>query len=245
MTAWPYPRWIAHRGAGNFAPENTLGAFRLGAAHGYTMFECDVKLSADGVPLLLHDSTLERTTDGRGTAGQRPWAELAALDAGSWHSNAFAGERLPSLEAVADCCLAQGWLLNIEIKPTPGTGALTGRVVADAVARLWRNARVMPLLSSFDVAALLAARAAQPQLPRGLLLSRLPEDWLATAEKATCVAVICQHALWTDAVLAQAKAARLRTLSYTVNDAATAKRLLAMGLDALITDRIDLFDPNA
>ncbi|WP_341649744.1 glycerophosphodiester phosphodiesterase family protein [Thauera humireducens] len=65
---WPYPRWIAHRGAGQLAPENTLAAFRLGHAHGYRMFECDVRLSADGVPFLLHDDVLDRTTDGKGVS---------------------------------------------------------------------------------------------------------------------------------------------------------------------------------
>ena len=69
LVPWPYPRWIAHRGAGKLAPENTLAAFRLGAAHGYRMFECDAKLSSDGVPFLMHDATLERTTNGRGTGG--------------------------------------------------------------------------------------------------------------------------------------------------------------------------------
>ena len=107
MDAWPYPLWIAHRGAGKLAPENTLAAFRVGAAHGYRAFECDVKLSADGVPFLLHDATLERTTAGRGTAGERAWSELSRLDAGGWHSRAFAGEPLPSLEAIAALLPAQ------------------------------------------------------------------------------------------------------------------------------------------
>src|SRR5918994_7773758 len=98
---WPYPRWIAHRGAGRLAPENTLAAFRVGAQHGYAAFECDVKLSADGVPFLLHDATLDRTTNGRGIAGDRLWAELSRLDAGSWHGRAYAGEPLPTLDAVA------------------------------------------------------------------------------------------------------------------------------------------------
>src|SRR6187402_1183985 len=103
MANWPYPRWVAHRGAGKLAPENTLAAFRLGASHGYRMFECDVKLSSDGVPFLLHDSTLKRTTDAKSrlpdnsspTAGDHPWDVLALLDAGSWHSPAFAAEPLP------------------------------------------------------------------------------------------------------------------------------------------------------
>ena len=99
MKDWPYPLWIAHRGAGILAPENTLAAFRVGASFGYRAFECDVKLSADGVPFLLHDDTLERTTPASGTAGARPWAELARLDAGAWHSRTYAGEPLPSLAA--------------------------------------------------------------------------------------------------------------------------------------------------
>ncbi len=85
---WPYPLWIAHRGAGKLAPENTLAAFRVGASHGYRAFECDVKLSADGVPFLLHDATLQRTTPERGTASERQWAELSRLDAGGRHSRA-------------------------------------------------------------------------------------------------------------------------------------------------------------
>ena len=80
-TPWPYPRWIAHRGAGKLAPENTLAAFRLGAQHGYRMAECDAKLSADGQVFLLHDDTLDRTTDGQGIAGYLPWAELSLRDA--------------------------------------------------------------------------------------------------------------------------------------------------------------------
>ena len=136
---WPYPRWIAHRGAGKLAPENTLAAFKLGAGHGYRMFECDVKLSSDEVPFLLHDSTLERTTSGHGTAGEQPWNALAQLDAGSWHSPSFAGEPLPTLEAIARFCLDKGHCLNIEIKPTPGLERHTGEVVAHHAARLWQQ----------------------------------------------------------------------------------------------------------
>ncbi|MDQ6881605.1 MAG: glycerophosphodiester phosphodiesterase, partial [Pseudomonadota bacterium] len=91
MKDWPYPNWTAHRGAGKLAPENTLAAFRLGASHGFRMFECDAKLSADGVVFLMHDATLERTTNGSSVAGDRPWSELAQLDAGGWHSRQYAG----------------------------------------------------------------------------------------------------------------------------------------------------------
>lgn len=245
MTAgnWPYPRWIAHRGAGKLAPENTLAAFRVGASHGYRMFECDVKLSSDDVPFLLHDSTLERTTSGHGTAGEQAWSALAQLDAGSWHSPAFAGEPLPTLDAIAHFCLRHGYLLNIEIKPTPGTEQHTGEVVARHAARLWEQAAVPPLLTSFQPDALRGAQAAAPDLPRGLLLDTLWTGWLDIAVSLACVAVVCKHTLWDSSSVTQAKSAGLRVLSYTVNDEGEAQRLLDLGTDGIITDRVDLFTP--
>jgi glycerophosphoryl diester phosphodiesterase len=243
-THWPYPRWIAHRGAGKLAPENTLAAFKLGHAHGWRMFECDVKLSADDVPFLLHDATLERTTNGQGTAGQRPWAELARLDAGSWLAPAYAGEPIPTLESIARFCLAHDSLLNIEIKPTPGTERHTGALVAQAATQLWRDSAVPPLLSSFQPESLLGAQAAAPALPRALLLDCLWEGWLDTARQLECVAVVCNYTLWDPSTLAQARGAGLRCLCYTVNDTADAQGLLALGLDGLITDRVDDFDPS-
>ncbi len=252
-TNWPYPRWIAHRGAGQLAPENTLAAFRTGAMHGYRMFECDVKLSADGVPFLLHDDTLPRTTHAReslgagqsAVAGDHPWSTLSRLDAGSWHSRAFAGEPLPTFEAIARYCLHNNYFLNIEIKPTPGTEYHTGQVVAQHAARLWHGAAVAPLMTSFDVAALEGALQAQPDLPRGLLLEHLWPGWLETALRLGCVAVVCDHALWDTSSMTQAKSAGFRTLGYTVNEAATAQRLLDLGIDGIITDRVDLFSPAA
>lgn len=248
---WPYPLWIAHRGAGKLAPENTLAAFRLGASHGYRMFECDVKLSSDGVPFLLHDDSLTRTTNAfdrlgahnSSTGGDHAWALLSQLDAGSWHSRTFAGEPLPTFEAIARYCLRNAYFLNIEIKPTPGLERQTGEVVANHAARLWQNAAAPPLLTSFDVAALESAMSAQPALPRGLLLDTLWTGWLETAQRLGCVAIVCNHTLWNQLSLALAHSAGFKTLSYTVNDEATAQRLLDLGLDGIITDRVDLFSP--
>ena len=252
-TPWPYPRWVAHRGAGKLAPENTLAAFRKGAELGYRMFECDVKLSLDGVPFLLHDATLQRTTNARealgaglsAVAGEHPWGTLALLDAGSWHSRSFAGEPVPTFEAIARYCLHNGFFLNIEIKPTPDTEYHTGQVVAQHAARLWHGAATPPLLTSFDVPALEGALQAQPELPRGLLLEDLWTGWLETALRLGCVAVVCDHQLWDSASVTQAKSAGLRTLSYTVNDEDSAHRLIELGTDGIITDRVDLFAPAA
>ena len=240
---WPYPRWVAHRGAGKLAPENTLAAFRLGAAHGYRMFECDAKLSRDGLPFLLHDATLERTTNGHGNGSELDWSALSQLDAGSWHSRAHAGEPLPTLEALARYCLANHLFLNIEIKPTPGQEVETGRVVAEHAARLWQGAAVMPLLSSFRPDALAAAQAAAPQLPRALLLDTLRDGYQAEARQLACVALVCNYKLWTAELVAHTHAQGMRALSYTVNDAATADALWALKTDGIITDAVDFFSP--
>ncbi|KQT09628.1 glycerophosphodiester phosphodiesterase [Ramlibacter sp. Leaf400] len=242
--AWPYPRWVAHRGAGKLAPENTLAAFRLGAQHGYRMFECDAKLSADGVVFLMHDATLDRTTNAQGVGGDRPWSELSRLDAGGWHSRAYAGEPLPTLENLARFCLASGYFLNIEIKPTPGLEQRTGEVVAQEAARLWAGAEVPPLLTSFRPESLQGALQAAPGLPRGLLLDTLWSGWFDIARRLDCVAIVCNHALWDAQTVAQVKAAGMRCLSYTVNDEWAAQRLLQLGTDAVITDRVDLFSPT-
>ncbi len=243
MAAWPFPFWVAHRGAGRLAPENTLAAFRVGAAHGWRAFECDVKLSADGLPFLLHDATLERTTNGHGMAGELAWSELSRLDAGGWHSRAFAGEPLPSLEAIAACVQRNGFALNVEIKPTPGQDAETGRAVALACTRLWAQAGTPLLFSSFQPEALAAARDAAPQIPRALLLDALVPGWFERALSLGVVGVVTNFRVMDAAVLARVHGAGLKALCYTVNEAADAERLIALGVDGLITDAVDRFAP--
>ncbi len=241
MTPWPLPLWIAHRGAGKLAPENTLAAFRVGAGHGYRAFECDVKLSADGVPFLLHDDTLDRTTPEHGVAGDRSWAELSRVDAGGWHSNAFAGEPLPSLDGIARYVQRNGFALNLEIKPTKGLEHKTGLAVGQACRRLWQGAATPLMFSSFRPEALQGAQEAAPEIPRALLLDTLWPGWLGIAQSLGCVAVVTNHKLMDEALMGQLQTAKLRALCYTVNDAADARRLLALGIDGLITDAVDRF----
>lgn len=242
---WPYPFWIAHRGAGHLAPENTLAAFRLGARYGYRMFECDAKLSSDGVVFLLHDTELNRTTNGAGVAGDRSWSELAQLDAGTWHSRSYAGETIPTLGNVARYCRANDWFVDIEIKPTPGLEKKTGGVVAELARHEWQGARHPPLLTSFRPESLLGARKAAPELPRGLLLDTFWDGWFDIARQLECTAVVCNHTLWNADTVAQAKAAGWRCLSYTVDDEPEAKRLIGLRTDGIVTNRVDLFSPAA
>ena len=253
---WPYPRWIAHRGAGKLAPENTLAAFRLGAQHGYRMFECDVKLSQDDIPFLLHDDTLNRTTNASALwnnhaerqAGDYPWHQLSALDAGSWHSSIYNAEPLANLEQVMRWSLKNACCLNLEIKPCNGVAEKTGTVVAQYAAQLWHNHRSSaipaPLLSSFQPDALWGALRAEPQLPRALLLDELPHGWLQIALQLQCVAVVLHFSLISADIALHIRQAGLRLLSYTVNSDEVAVELLALSIDGIITDRVDYFVPD-
>lgn len=242
---WPLPLWIAHRGAGKLAPENTLAAFRLGAAHGYHAFECDVKLSADGVPFLLHDTTLDRTTSGRGVAGELDWSALSRIDAGSWHSRAYAGEPLPSLEVLAAFMHANGFALDLEIKPTPGADRHTGQVVGRAATRLWQGPGTPALIfSSFRPESLAGARETAPHIPQALLLDTLWNGWLDAARQLDCAAVITNYKVMSEQALGQIHAAGMRGLVYTVNDPAPAAWLQSIGIDGIITDAVDHFPPR-
>jgi glycerophosphoryl diester phosphodiesterase len=243
VTDWPYPRWIAHRGAGKLAPENTLAAMRVGYAHGYRMVEFDVKLSGDGVPFLLHDDTLDRTTGGHGRADALTWAELAKLDAGSWHSVAYAGETLPTLVAIARWSTANDVACNIEIKPIPGRDSATGAAVALDARALWRGAAIAPLLSSFSEAALAEAMSVAPELPRALLVEKVPPDWPERLAQLQCVALDTDYREIDATLVAAVHAAGYKMLCYTPNDPAHAAKLVRWGVDGIITDAVDAIRP--
>lgn len=241
--SWPYPPIVAHRGGGKLAPENTLAAIDVGAQHGHRMIEFDAKLSQDGAIFLLHDDTLDRTSNGWGVAGDQPWDKLVTLDAGGWFGSAFSDERLPLLAEVAARCRQHRLMANIEIKPTQGAEVATGRAIALAARVMWQG-QVAPLLSSFSYSALEAAQQAAPELPRGLLLDSWDENWQAMTRALGCVSIHLNHKLLDPQRVALLKQAGLRILVYTVNKPERARELLQWGVDAICTDRIDIIGPD-
>lgn len=238
---WPYPRLFAHRGGGTLAPENTLAAIRLGQSLGYTAHEIDVKLTRDGVPMLMHDAMLERTTNGRGRAADLDWEALRRLDAGGWHSEAYRGEPPPSFEEASRLLRSAGTTVDIEIKPTPGFDSATGRAVALATRELWAGAPVPPFFSSFSFEALAAARDAAPEIERAWLIDRFTEaDW-ERLRALDAISLNTSFKTFDPADVARLHDAGYRVMLYTVNDAATAERLLAAGVDGLFTDNLREF----
>jgi glycerophosphoryl diester phosphodiesterase len=173
---------------------------------------------------------------------------LSTLDAGAWHSRAFAGEPIPSFEAVARYCLRNGFALNIEIKPIPGRELETGRVVAREAARLWAadrsGAAMAPLLSSFRPESLQGAREGAAELRRALLVDTLWPGWFEMAQSLACVACVTNYNVMDRALIEQLHGNAMRALVYTVNDPAEAQRLVAFGIDGIITDAVDRFSPG-
>ena len=233
---WPYPRIVAHRGGGALAPENTLGAIRRGASMGFKGVEFDVMLAGDGTPVIIHDETVDRTTDGRGEVSKMTYSDLFLL-------NTQNKEKIPKYEDAVRLCRELGLWANVEIKPAAGHERATGEAVARLTKELWKGAPLGPLLSSFSIEALEAAQATAPELPRGYLVDKIPSGWRETMKRLECVALHCNHKHLTEAQAAEIHAAGYSILLWTVNEPLDAQRLLRMGADCLVTDALDRIGP--
>lgn len=240
MRPWPLPRVLAHRCGGALAPENTLAGLDAAVACGCGGVEFDVMLSSDGQAILIHDETLDRTTSGHGLVARTALAELGLLDAGSWFSARFAGERLPMLGAALDRCKKSRLAVNLEIKPAAGYEHETGRVVAELLHARAPAALPDLVLSSFSEIALAAASAVLPDATYGLLVEELPADWQSRAARLGVASIHARASTLGAAQIALVRAAGLRLAVYTENDPGRAQALVEQGVSTIITDRPDL-----
>lgn len=248
---WPYPTILAHRGGGILAPENTLAGIRCGLAHGFHAVEFDVMLSSDGVPILMHDELLGRTVAGNGPISALAANQLFRMDAGAWFGPQFAGERIPAFAEVIAFCKQSGIWMNVEIKPAPGFERETGQVAAQMVQDFFQteiSARApvaaLPLLSSFSFEALQAAQRQAPEIPRGYLLDQIPPDWQSRLVELGAVALHTNQKHLTPEFAHAVKATGYGLFCYTVNEPERATEIMAWGVDAFCTDRIDLIGPR-
>jgi glycerophosphoryl diester phosphodiesterase len=231
-----FPPVIGHRGSASSAPENTLASLRLAAEQGARMVEFDAKLAGDGVVILMHDSLLDRTTNGRGPVAATSWAEIAKLDAGSWFADDWRGVPVPTLEQALALLVELDLKANIEIKPCLGREVETAKAIVETIKAHWPENRGGLLLSSFARDGLAAARDAAPELPRGLLIWEKPADWSIAAATLACRSVHCAAQYLTPEWAAEIKRLGYDLAVYTVNDPALAWQLRVWGVDTIITD---------
>lgn len=240
MSDWGWPNVIAHRCGGALAPENTLAGLGIAARLGCRAVEFDVMLSRDGIPVLIHDETLDRTAARSGQVSLLAAAELLATDVGRCFHPAFAGETIPSLEMALQSCQRLGLSANVEIKPASGLEVETGRVVGAFLRTLPASRHPPVLFSSFSADALAAAAVEAPDIPRGFLVDRFDPDALLTAGRLGCVAFNPGGRGLKFEHVAEACNAGFKVFVYTVNSRLDARRLSAWGVTGVFSDRPDL-----
>ena len=223
-----------HRGDRSAAPENTMPAFELALAGPMEFVETDVQLTRDGVPVLFHDVTLERTTDGRGTVAEHTAAQLARLDAGTWFSSSYAATRIPTLDEFLARVAASDKKALVELKF--GWTADQVRTVIDVIDRHDLRARVV--LASFSLETLTSLHAAAPRYPRVMLVRELPTDPVPMAQRFGVIALGTTAAAvtTTPAAVDRLHEAGLGVLCYTLNSPDAWSEVQARGVDGIITD---------
>ncbi|TAJ42645.1 MAG: glycerophosphoryl diester phosphodiesterase [Reyranella sp.] len=220
------PKVIGHRGAAAYAPENTLASFREARRRGATWVEIDVKLTRDGIPIVMHDPSLKRTM-----GIDRLVAEMLRVDL---------PKDVPTFEEAIACFAELGLGCNVEIKPCEGREVETARVAVETLRRCWPASLPPPLLSSFKAASLVAAREAAPEFARAILLGRIEKNWRARAEEVGAVGVNTNGAKLTAPQAVDIRKAGYALSVYTIDDGAVAKALIGMGVDCIITDAPDV-----
>ena len=226
-------RIVAHRGASQVAPENTLGAFRTAAEQGVWWLEFDVSMLGDGTAVTHHDATLDRCTNRTGALADLGLADLADIDCGG-------GEPLPTLDQALDLIQAEGMFANLEMKPHSEPAGRMARIVADALAaRPWTAKRI--LVSSFSMGELDQLRALMPDVPLAVLFHNPPENWIEIANRLSAAALHVRFSYLTSGLIKQARRRGMDIRTFTINDPVAAQPFRDLGLTGVITDHPPLY----
>lgn len=235
------PRIIGHRGAAAYAPENTLEGLHTAADMGIDWVEFDVKLTKDHVPILFHDETLDRTTNGGNLlVANVTYEEIKQFEAGSWFSDSFAGIKIPTLEEAIEVLLKRNLGVNVEIKPCPGREKETAEVVLDVLSQYWDDHDRL-LISSFQHVSLETAFDMAEDWHRSLLLGEeWPENWRELAEYLKVSTINLDGRKVEREEVEDVVDLGLPILAYTINTQEEARRLLSWGVDGFFSDSPDV-----
>ncbi len=235
-TAFRLPPVMGHRGAAAHAPENTLVSIRRAAEVGAPWVEFDVMLTADGVPVLFHDDSLERVTGEPGLMAETPYSRVARLDAGAWFGPEFRGEGVPTLSAALQLMLDLGVHPNMEIKPTPGRDVETAVAALEAAGEVWPAEQAPPLVSSFSRMSLAAAMAVRPDWPRALITFKIPADWQTALQALDCRAFHVYHKVLDWELVSLIHSSGCQVATFTLNDERRAMAFYDAAVDCVISD---------
>ena len=244
---YPLPMVIGHRGAKQIAPENTIASMRAAKAVGATCVEVDVMLTKDGVPVIHHDNSVDRCTNGKGHVSEQTWQEIQLLDAGSYFCPDFEGERIPTLTELVEECTSLGLGLNIEIKHSNDDATVPAsaeelqrerdlaKVTCQTLLALDANPERV-FLSSFSIAALEVAQQMLPHFKRSYLVEDIPAGWEETVRRLGCVSFQFWHERCSQEQVEACARTGVPLYAYTVNDPARAQELMSWGLAGVFSD---------
>jgi glycerophosphoryl diester phosphodiesterase len=227
------PWVIAHRGASGHAPENTMAAFERAVALGVVFIETDLHLTRDARFVAIHDSTLERTTNGRGNIADFTLAELRRLDSGLWYDRQYMGQRIPTLEEILEFARKHDVVFYLEVKYEAAWGmhhALVGALQKEQDA-------ARTIVISFDASAIESVRKLDASIMTGLLTEEgSQEDAVRKALEVGARQICPRNTLVTQELVEQAHRADLLLATWTVDDPDEMRRVIASGADGVMTD---------
>lgn len=223
----------AHRGASAFAPENTMAAFKEALSQGADAIECDIQMSRDGIPIVIHDEFLERTTNGTGFVHQWDYKDLKELDAGSWFSRKYSSQKIPTLQELLEWIKDTQLHLNIELKP----GMVEQKRLEESVIDLLHQYRLKDrtVISSYDLRTLYRIRKLDPKIETALLYFYLNEPW----KYAEAIQASSLHAFYpfiTQETIMRAKQKGISLIPYTVDEWSDLGRVLRLDVSGVITN---------
>ena len=235
---WPLPFVIAHRGASKLAPENTIAALKAAKQAGSEWVECDIQLTKDNQPVIFHDTKLNRTTNGRGKLSDFTLSALQKLDAGSWFSAEFAGEKVPTLQAWLQCALTLKLKLNLELKcETKKESILLAESVIDHLQKYWPAHSNSIFISSSNQFALMQIQERANTLLLGLISEKIfSEKMAANLFQSNIISLHQPFKILNADYVAMLHEQSLHVLAYTVNDLSVLEKLKAIGVDGVFSD---------
>ncbi len=236
------PPLIAHRGAAGLAPENTLEGVVVAMHAGARCISCTVRMTKDGVPILMADETLDRTTNGHGAVGETRFEDINALEAGSWYSDHFAGLTIPTLEAVLDECINADITLLIDLRPATGKDAALAEAALDVISRVVDTPSQV-MIASRSPAVLEVAMDMAPDYPRAVIFdANAPDNWPEIVDYLKPGALLLNLKSMPDALQDAFHDTGLPLIAAVVNNAATAQSLLDKGFTSILSDLPDLLN---
>ncbi|MDT9718977.1 glycerophosphodiester phosphodiesterase family protein [Paenibacillus sp. ClWae2A] len=232
---------VAHRGFSSIAPENTMSAFLMAMERPEVQWmELDVQLSRDGVPVVIHDFTVDRTTNGKGLVRETDWTDLQRLDAGAWKNKSYKGERIPALSELLDRSCGRV-RLNIELKTQgdmyPG---LPAAVIHEVRKRHMQNDVV---ITSFEPTALIEVKKLAPEIQTGLIIDARPGDLLTALRQMNCTFLSIGYTNVDKSLMNEMRSAGIRVMAWTVDDKTIMKKLAAVDPELMLcTNRPDVWE---